>query len=156
MLSVLQAVAFGIGDQLLGQLSGVGHDPLEHGLEMGNITCIVANPHRRDDLVVAIDRDLADVALNPAVSTLRMRLSGSVKLRWALPFGSPAAVVGRLRLGIAKGSTLLSGCGVERGLRHPPWRASSWASISSALRSSAAIIASSWASVLSIRSWHCV
>jgi hypothetical protein len=36
---------------------------------MGRITGLVADPHRHDDLVVAIDRRLAVVALDPAVPT---------------------------------------------------------------------------------------
>lgn len=35
-------------------------------------------------------------------------------IRWALPLGSPAAWVGRFRLGIATGSTLFSGSELER------------------------------------------
>ena len=68
-LNVVRAAVAGIGDQLLGKLAGVGHDPLKHGLEMGSITGLVDDPQRHDDLVVAIDRCLAVVALDLAVST---------------------------------------------------------------------------------------
>ena len=68
-LNVVRAAVAGNGDQLLGTLAGVNHNPLVHGLEMGSITGLVADPHRHDDLMVAIDRCLAVVALSPAVST---------------------------------------------------------------------------------------
>ena len=36
--------AFGYGDQHLGQMTGVSQDLLDHGLEMGSITGLVADP----------------------------------------------------------------------------------------------------------------
>jgi hypothetical protein len=59
-----------VGNQHIRLLAGIGHDPLEHGLEMGSITGLVADPHRHDDLVVTIDRRLAVVALDPAIAAL--------------------------------------------------------------------------------------
>ena len=83
-LNVVRAAVAGIGDQLLGKLADVGHDPLEHGLEMGSITGLVADPHRHDDLLVTIDRRLTVVALDPAISTLEdvavgVRLGGAFR-----------------------------------------------------------------------------
>jgi hypothetical protein len=68
-LDVACAAVARVGDQLLGQLAGVGLDPLHYGKEVVLVCCLVADPHRHDDLVVAIDRRLAVVALDPAVPT---------------------------------------------------------------------------------------
>ena len=50
-------------------LAGFGHDPLNHGLQMGSITGVVADRPLHDDLVGAIAPYLAVVALDPAVPT---------------------------------------------------------------------------------------
>jgi len=68
-LDVACAAVARVGDQLLGQLAGIGLDPLHYGKEVVLVCCLVADPHRHDDLVVAIDRRLAVVALDPAVPT---------------------------------------------------------------------------------------
>jgi len=69
-LDVGGAAVARVGDHLLGQLAGVRHDPLHHRNEVVLVRCLIADPHRHDDLVGAIDRRLAVVALDPAVPTL--------------------------------------------------------------------------------------
>ena len=67
-LDAVCAAVIGIREQLVWQLAGIGEDPLQHGQQMGGITGLVADPNRHDHLVVSIDRHLAVVTLDPAVS----------------------------------------------------------------------------------------
>jgi len=68
-LNVGGAAVARVAVHLIGHLAGVGHDPLHHGKEVVLVCCLVADPHRHDDLMVAIDRCLAVVAVDPAVPT---------------------------------------------------------------------------------------
>ena len=58
-----------VADHLLGQLVCVGHDSLQNRNDVVLVRGLVAEPHRHDDLVVAIDQRLAVDALDPAVYT---------------------------------------------------------------------------------------
>ena len=69
-LDVACAAVARVDDHLLGQLAGVRHDPLHHRNEVVLVRCLIADPDRHDDLVGAIDRRLAVVALDSAVPTL--------------------------------------------------------------------------------------
>jgi hypothetical protein len=83
-LDVACAAVARVGDQLLGQLAGVGHDLLQHGNEVVLARGLVADPHRHDDLVVAIDRRLAVVALNLAVPTFEDVTAGVLEIAHSL------------------------------------------------------------------------
>ena len=98
-LDVGGAAVARVGDQLLGQLAGVGHDSLQHRLQMGSITGLVADPHRHDDLVVTIDRCLAVVALDPAVSTFEDVAVGIGEVPLGLGFGIASGSGGQVAAG---------------------------------------------------------
>ena len=55
-LEVIGASEAQVGDQRLKQLAGVGLDLVDHWLEMRSSCNLVADPHRHDNLVVAIYR----------------------------------------------------------------------------------------------------
>ena len=69
-INVSGAAIARVGDHLPGQLAGVRHDPKHYSNEVVLVRCLIAGPHRHDDLVGAIDRRLAVVALDPAVPTI--------------------------------------------------------------------------------------
>jgi hypothetical protein len=72
LLDVVGAVVGRVGYQLFRQLASNGHAPLNHGLQMGSITGPVVD-RPRSDLVGAIGRRLAVVALVPAAPTFEDR-----------------------------------------------------------------------------------
>jgi hypothetical protein len=55
-LNVACAAGANVVDHLLGQLTCVGQDPLQHWNEVVLVGFLVAEPHRQDDLVVTIVR----------------------------------------------------------------------------------------------------
>jgi hypothetical protein len=75
-----------------------------HSLRLQNevvlVRGLVTDPHSHDDLVVTIDRRLV-VARDPPIASLDHQAVGIRAMRWALALGSPAAVVDKLRLGVA-------------------------------------------------------
>jgi len=85
---------------------------LHHGEEVAGVTSLVAESDRHDHLPVASDDGLVVLFLNPHLSSVEDGAVGMRKVPLALSLALPSALLSRLRLGIARRSTLPGGLGV--------------------------------------------
>ena len=92
------AAVAGIRNQGIRQLPSVGLDSLQHGQQVNRIAGLVADADRHDHLVVTVDRGLAVVALDPAVSSFEDVAVGVSEVALRVGFGVADAIGRELSL----------------------------------------------------------